>query len=218
MKKSCIISSLTCDKIEINDPQIIVDKLNKYFSSVGDNLAKGLDKPKFNFNKFIDRPNLNTIYCEEITEIELLNIIRVLKSNKSPGFDDIGPSLVKECAVDLLQPLKYIFNLSLTQGTFPDRLKIAKIIPIHKKGSVKLVENYRPISLLSIFDKIFEKIVYSRIIEFLNRYEILYPYQFGFRAKHSTTLALIELIDTIYDNLDKNNTVIGVFIRSTEGI
>ena len=108
-------------------------------------------------------------------------------------------------------PLTYIYNLSLETGIFPENLKIAKVIPVFKKGDDQLISNYRPISLLSIFSKIFEKLIAKRMRNYLDKYSILTENQFGFREKHSTTLALINIIDNIYSNLNDNNLVIGIF-------
>ncbi len=99
----------------------------------------------------------------------------------------------------------------MSTGTVPDRLKIAKIVPIYKKGSITEISNYRPISLLSIFDKILEKIVNKRLLGFLNKHDILYTHQYGFRSNHSTTFAVIDAIDAIYGYLDRNEYVIGTF-------
>jgi len=90
-------------------------------------------------------------------------------------------------------------------------MKTAKVIPVFKKGKTDLMSNYRPISLLSIFDKLLEKIVYTRLFSFLSSNNILYEYQFGFRKFHSTSMALIDVVDNIFEHLD--NRDIGVSIR-----
>jgi len=89
---------------------------------------------------------------------------------------------------------------------------VAKVIPIYKnKGETTVPGNYRPISLLSAFDKLLEKVISSRLYSHLQKHKILYEYQFGFRKNHSTSLALIEVIDQIYHNLNKGNLCLGVF-------
>jgi hypothetical protein len=93
----------------------------------------------------------------------------------------------------------------------PDQLKIAKVVPAFKGGDVKVMSNYRLISLLRIFDKILERLVYNRMINFLDHHNILYKYQFGCRKGHSTVLALTETIDFIYEWLDKNEFVVGIY-------
>jgi len=94
--------------------------------------------------------------------------------------------------------------LSINNGIVPDQLKIAKVVLIYKKSDKKLACNYRPISLLSIFDKLLKKIMKSRLYSYLESNNIFFDYQFGFRHNHSTTLALIVAVDKLYENLDKS--------------
>ena len=94
----------------------------------------------------------------------------------------------------------------------PNKLKVAKVIPIYKKGDPTHPGNYRPISLLNIFDKILEKLMYSRLYKHLATNSVLYDYQFGFRKGHSTALAILEVVDNIYQNLDKGNICSGVYL------
>ena len=94
-------------------------------------------------------------------------------------------------------PLSLVVNLSFEQGKYPQTMKTAKIIPIHKKGSKLDVDNYRPISLLSNVNKVFEKLMYERVYRFLTLKQSFYEMQFGFRENHSTTHALISLTEKI---------------------
>ena len=112
----------------------------------------------------------------------------------------------------LVPALEKIFNLALTTGVYPDNLKIAKVIPIYKKGSPTSVNNYRPISILSTINKIFEKILYARLINYIDKFQLIYKYQYGFRKKHSTEHALIELIDQIRFSMDNKQMTCGIFI------
>ena len=111
----------------------------------------------------------------------------------SSGWDNILASVIKDNVNTLAVPLTHLVNLSFCQGLFPDELKIAKVLPLYKNDDPKLVGNYRPVSVLPIFSKIYERILYNRLIKFINKHEILYKYQFGFREKHNTTLALLEV-------------------------
>ena len=97
-----------------------------------------------------------------------------------------------------------MFNQCLLEGEFPKCLKIAEVIPIFKKGSATNVSNYRPISLLSQFDKIFEKIIYNRIIDFIEKYNLLSDHQFGFRQNSSTIHAVTYIYDNLIKNVDKD--------------
>ena len=103
-------------------------------------------------------------------------------------------------------------NESITLGTFPDKRKCAKVIPIHKKGSPTDPSNYRPISLLSIYRKILENLMYKRLYEFLDKMDAFYSLQFGFREKHSTNHALTGMTETIRSTLDNGKYGCGVFI------
>ena len=114
---------------------------------------------------------------------------------------------------NLCEPLKEIINLSFATGVYPDQLKVAKVIPIFKnKGDLLLVSNYRPISLLSNINKIFEKLVYSRIFSFLTLHNCIYELQFGFRGNHSTNHALFSITEMIRKSLDSSNFACGIFI------
>ena len=108
---------------------------------------------------------------------------------------------------DISYPLSIIFNLSLTTGVHPDALKISKTIPVFKKGSKLETGNYRPISLLSNINKILEKLMYARIYKFLDKMKCFYKLQFGFRNRHSTAHALIEITEKIRQALDNGHSV-----------
>ena len=112
-----------------------------------------------------------------------------------------------------ISPLVHILNLSLKQGVFPSELKIARVIPIYKLGGDNMqINNYRPVSVLAFISKIVERIMYNRIIEYVNKHNILYKYQSGFREKHGTNTALIVLIDKTSTAINNGDRVLGVFL------
>ena len=135
------------------------------------------------------------------------------KGGKAPGHDHIPMHLVKNSFDIISKPLMYLINLSLEKGIFPNNLKTAKIIPIFKASDVDIFTNYRPISILSSFCKIYEKIMYNRLLDFIQRFEILYSLQFGFRTKHSTSHALTHLVNKIATDIDQSKIAIGVFLN-----
>ena len=104
-----------------------------------------------------------------------------LSSNKACGPSSISTSLLKTLKGVLSIPLQLLFNCSFSTGLVPDQFKVARVVPIYKKGSSFLVSNYRPISLPSIFNKVIEKLMYNRIISYLEKFSILHNNQFGFR-------------------------------------
>ena len=134
------------------------------------------------------------------------------KSNKSAGFDNISPSVIKNIMPIIAQPLANIFNMSLSTGIFPDALKIARVVPIFKSDDKTLVNNYRPISVLPIFSKLLEKIVFKRLTSYMEAFNFLTDKQYGFREKHSTYMALVELLDRISEEIDDKKFSLGVFI------
>ena len=91
-------------------------------------------------------------------------------------------------------------------------LNIAKVLPIFKTGPINILSNYRPISVLSVLNKIFEKLLYKRLYKFLNKHKVLYKYQFGFRQGHSTSHALIEIMDNVRSAIDNDMYTCGIFI------
>ena len=216
-KSKINISNLVINGCKTNDNLEICNGLNDYFSTVGKKLVDELQcinrsVDSNEFKQYCDRPVKNSMFVQPVTASELLQLTVKLKNGKAPGFDQIGPSLVKEIFPVICEPLLHIFNLSLSMGIVPDQLKIAKIIPVYKKGDHSSACNYRPISLLSVFDKLLEQIMYSRLISFLNVNNVLYGYQFGFRQNHSTTAALLEVLDNIYQNLDNHNKILGIYL------
>ena len=113
-----------------------------------------------------------------------------------------------------MKGLVIIFNKSFKESHFPELLKIAKVIPIYKGDDPTNPSNYRPISLLSVFDKLLEKLMYNRLDPFFQKHNVFYKYQFGFRENHATNNALTEVMNFIYNSLDEGNYVFGIYIST----
>jgi hypothetical protein len=188
------------------DQNIVVDKMNKYFINVADNLAKEIPQPNSNFQDYLVNPNEHSIYLTEISPDEINKIIKNLGLNKAGDIYGNTTNLVKLGGPVLIQILTVLFNKSLDQGVFPSALKTSKVVPIHKGDSIFTVSNYRPISLLPIFSKILEKLMYTRIIDFIKRYNILYENQFGFQEGMSTEYAINALVNNIVQCLQNKET------------
>ena len=144
--------------------------------------------------------------------MEVERQLRSLKRNKSVAFDSLPSGLIKDARSVIALPLTYLINLSLETGIFPAEWKIAKIIPIHKSGSYSCFDNYRPISILPVFSKVFEKLVHRQLLKFLEDNILISTCQFGFRLKMSTEYAAILLLDNIRKSVDEGNLVGAVFI------
>ena len=164
-------------------------------------------KTKYPFHTFLGKRVDESILLEPTTSVELINICKSLKNGT--GAENIPMHIIIDSFEYISAPLTQIVNLSLAKGIFPDKLKISKIVPIYKADDPELFSNYRPISLLLNFSKIFEKVMYNRLIKFANTLEILYSLQSGFRKNHSTSLALIHLINKIASSIDRDEIMIG---------
>ena len=207
------INQLSHHNSKLTNPQDISDTINNFFSEIGGNLASNFDNQNNNeHKKYLGAPAPQSILLHSINAKEIKDTIKSLKNSNSSGHDNFSSKFVKLSAPILIPALEKLFNLSLKTGIYPDNLKIAKVIPIFKKGDPASVNNYRPISILSTINKIFEKILYARLMKYIDHFQLLYKYQFGFRKNHSTEHALIEITDQIRSSLDNNQITCGIFV------
>ena len=130
----------------------------------------------------------------------------------APGRDGVTAKCLKCITDHIAMPLTRLANLSFAQGVFPRDLKVAMVSPLYKAKDPMIFSNYRPISLLSSFSKILEKLMPNRLLKFLNKCDILNKYQFGFPNNHSTYMALIILLEDLNNALDKGECSIGIFL------
>ena len=196
----------------INNPSEVSDHFNDFFINVGPNQASQIPNNDIHFSTYMNNYNESSMFFSPTTEEEVIRLIKNLDAKKSTGHDNISILIIKKLANELSIPLTYIFNLSLSSGIVPDQLKIARVVPIHKKESKDVFSNYRPISVLPGFSKILERLVFNRCISFLNKHKILYDDQFGFRPKHSTNMAIIKLIDKIVQATNNDEITAGLFL------
>ena len=196
----------------INEPQSIAECFNDFFTSIGPKLASTIPRSNTDPVDYIKDNYPHSFFLTPITRDELITCINKLPTNKSPGHDGFTGITIKQIAPFILDPLLRIFNLSFTNGVVPDKLKLARVVPIFKNGDPHTISNYRPISILPCFSKILERLVANRLNSFLKAFDILSSAQYGFRANYSTQLAVIDLIDKITQSLDKSQNTIGVFL------
>ena len=136
-----------------------------------------------------------------------------MDSSKSVGPNSIPVTILKLLKDYISDPLSKIINDSFQSGIFPDRLKLAKVTPVFKKGSKLEKDNYRPIFILPIFSKLFEKVMYILLtLQLFEQNKIIHPLQFGFRKNYSTSLALISIAELIRNSLDYKEFGCGIFI------
>ena len=201
--------TLNINNNTVTDSKQIANAFNNFFVSIGPQLARGLagDTNPLLYVKHIN----NSMVMLDVTSMEVENVINSLK-NASPGPDEFPAFVGKECLDSIIEPLTHLINISFRSGVFPSELKLAKVVPIFKSGDSSSVNNYRPISVLSFFSKVFERVVYNRVLDFLCKNNVLYDYQFGFRQKHSAQHALITLIDKIHTSLDNGDIAITILL------
>ena len=154
--------------------------------------------------------NSDLLFLVPVTPNEIEIIVNSPNKNKSTDPYSI-PVVLKILSSYIACPLATIVNHSFEYGIFPNKLKLGKINPPHKKDSTDDPLNYRPISILSVFSKIIEKLMHKRLYDFFDTFQMLYPLQFGFREKHSTIHALLSLTESIKLSIDNGKFVCGIF-------
>lgn len=180
----------------------IANAFNDFFSSVGPQLATSINSHR-EINKYGTlNPLCDSIFLQPASEQEVILKIKELDNGKSCGADGITAEFVKRHHNIFAVILRDSFNECVTRGRFPDCLKIARVIPIHKGGSKLDVNNYRPISTLSVLSKVLEQLLVPRVLNFLRQHDVLYSRQYGFREGCSTWTAACELVDEIYGAMD----------------
>jgi hypothetical protein len=217
-KKGLSSSSNICLNIDGNicfDKEIIADSFNHFYTTVASKLVDKLPTCVLKFGKSfvinfyasIGVKAANSFSFSLVSENQVLKYLNQLSSNKATGLDGMPSRFVKDGASIISQPLTHVINLSLIQGVVPDDLKSARVVPIFKKSDTTSVGNYRPVSILSILSKIYEKVVYDQVESYFKVNKLLYKFQSGFRSGFSTDTCLIHLTDYIRLEMDKGNLV-----------
>ena len=195
----------------LTHPSDICNGFNEFFVNIGLNLANKIPASGNVFEQYLNQPNPKSIFLNPTTKMETLRIFSDLRVS-APGWDNISLTLIKPIVNYILPQLVHIFNLSFQQGVVPSETKIARVKPLYKSDNPNLFCNYRPISILPIFSKVFEKLIHKRLITFFTENDIIYDYQFGFRERHSTSLALTFLNHRIASSFENNQISLGIFL------
>jgi hypothetical protein len=190
----------------------IANHFNDFFSSIGMTQASNIPQTQNSFAKYLSNRPVCTFSFRLTTPDDILNTIKSLKSKTSCGFDNLSVKLLKLVAPPLAVPLSRVINHSLNIGIFPDLLKIAKVVPLFKKDDKSVFSNYRPISLLPTFSKVFEKIAHKQLLEYFDAFKLFCVNQHGFRPDHSTNTATLEFIDYLFQLLDNDKIPFSIFM------
>ena len=186
------------DKL-VTDIQKKANVSNKFFAEQCTPLNNNSSLPVNQL--FLTHSRLMSLHFDED---ELLLIIRALNINKAHGHDDISIRMIKICDKSLIKPLMLIFKKSIRSSYYPDIWKKSNVIPVHKKNDKRLVNNYRPISLFPVFGKIFEKIIFNKIYNYLSKENLLNPNQSGFQPSDSCMNQLLAITHEIFEAFDSN--------------
>ena len=205
---------LNVDGNIIFDKSIVSEKFNSFYTSVADKLVSKLPSclnifgSNFVFNYYSSKgvkPDSFSFYI--VSESKILKYLNSLSPNKATGLDGVPSRFIKDCASIIAGPLSHIINLSIIQGSVPDDLKSARVVPLYKKNDKTDVGNYRPVSILSVVSKVLERVIYDQLDQYLSQNSILYEFQSGFRQGFSTDTCLIHLTDYIRFQMDKGQLV-----------
>ena len=205
---------------EINDKRTIANEFCQFFTAIGKNLQSKILSLSDIVWKAQDHsqlhqkmnPNNNSFEFTATSPREVLAIIKKLKRKVSEGYDEIPASLIIDGAEELAVPLSHLINRCLAHSVFPTAEKCAKITPVHKSDEKTVMDNYRPISVLPVLSKVFERIVHNQLYTYLEENNLLSDCQFGFRRKSSTEHAVTYFSDFIKTSMDKGKLTGAVFV------
>ena len=194
-----------------SEPLEIAQTLNQYFVNIGCNMAKNIPEPSSTFRN-PSTSIINSIFLSPSTPNEVSLLIDQLRNRKAVRHNDAETKFLKYSKSIISPVISDLFNLCIEKGIFPNCLKVAEVIPVFKNGDRDKPTNYRPISLLSQFDKVIEKMIFTRIYSYLEKNKLLSNKQFGFRPNSSTTYAISTLYDKLINNIDKDMYTCCIFL------
>lgn len=211
VSRSSEIQELRVDNDIVSGSDRIANCFNNYFTNTAGHVSVNTLNESFNDLGEV-RGISSSIFVTPATESEIFNLIVALKKTNSSGIDQISPNILRSVALFVRKPLTFLVNWSLQEGVFPDVLKIAKVIPLYKKGNKCSIENYRPISLLSCLSKVLERVVFERMASFIDKNDILCSSQHGFREGRSTQTAILAFLNNLYDRINNSDKCFGIFM------
>lgn len=195
------------------DPAAVACQFNTFFSQTGERLGSGsfgVDNPQRVCHAA--RTVVPSLFLWPTDAREVIAVVNSLRPGHSSGNDGVSSSLLKSVSEQLALPLAHIANASFESGVFPSVLRQAVVKPLLKKGSPHDIENYRPISILSTFSKVLEKLYLIRLLPFLSQNNIIFDKQYGFRRGYSTIDAVFDFINNVSLALDERQHSFGVFL------
>ena len=212
--KKNTIESLKIDNMIIYDSESITNSFNKYFSTVGESLARQQTSKTPELEAYLKSLNQHhtSMFLHPTTTNEILALIKNLPNKRSSSYDNTSNLLLKSLATQISVPLEIILNKLIEQGIFLTNMKKADIVPLYKSKDKQECSNYRPISLLITLSKLLAKIMYKRVYQFLKRTGQIFPSQYGFRTSYSCENAVSELLSTIIKSKEQGLYIVSLFL------
>ena len=200
---------------------MISNRFNEYFVNVGYNLANKIKMQPNSYEKYLGDTFQESMFLSPVTKEEIYSIISTF-DDTSGGWDDIAPRSIKFIKEIIQKPLMHICNLSFCTGIVSEWIKIARVVPIYKHGDPSQFNNYRPVSVLDVFSKVYERLFYNRLMKYLNKHQIrvLYELKFGFLKKKTfnRTCTYICLIEKIISAIERNEFTVAAFLDLAKSI
>jgi hypothetical protein len=192
--KSSFPKTFLINNSQISDTREIAEGFNNFFSNIGFQTSHNVPQTNKHFSSYMPNKQLHSMFLEQVEPSDVISSVNKLKPKSSSGHDGFSTKILKDTIENIIEPITYIVNQSFNKGVFPDEMKIAKVIPIYKTTEKNLLKNYRPVSLLPAFSKLLEKLMYTKLMAFLTKNNILYKHQYGFRPKHCTVHPIMHLL------------------------
>ena len=196
----------------ITDGQEIAKGFCDFYCQVGPKLAAKIQKEQRSFKEYMGDAVQESLFLTPTTPQEIEELCLNLEPNKGVGWDEVSPKVIKGVAKELSGSLSRLYNSCMREGHYPACFKVARVVPVFKAEDPTEFSNYRPVSVLPVLSQIFEKVIRSRLVRFLDRNKVIIPGQYGFRSGHSTAMAILDMVEKVRGAWDQGNVALGVLI------
>ena len=211
-RKESKIDHLLVNGEKISDKQKMADSFNSHFAKIGPELTKEIPKLSKSYKDFLGPRTNKNFYMFPISEYQLKKFIGRIAPKKSQDVNEVSMYIINFVKTSISQPLSHIINLSFGLGTMPNQTKISKTIIIHKGGATNLLDQFRGVSLINSFSKIHEKVIYTKLLNFLESNEFFQQRQYGFRKKRSTFHAILDLTNRLTQALASGKVAMAILL------
>ena len=205
-------TSLIVNGLSVANPSELSDKFNNHFATIGSKLASKISSSDTDSHLRYLTGTDKRFELRPTSTTKVFSLLNKLNKSKATGLDKKSGRLLQECADLISSPICISFNQSISEGVFPDDWKSARVAPLFKQGDRDDLNNYRPISVISVVAKVFERIIYDQVYVYLEEHNIICKHQSGFRGSHSTVTALLEATDSWAYNIDRGKINAVVFL------